>query len=429
MAAEYNFTIEKGSAFEIIFIYTDGETLQPINIQNYSVYLRWRDNANNLFTATNCVITTDYSLRTTSEGRIIFQLPAKTTNLFDFDSAIYDLELQSPNEQYTGSGYTLTRILYGTITIVNKNVAAPIPLEPCKIVSDQCQDLCCDSRILDPDSYSYPGSGIYLTHTGSGISTINVVDSGIINFIDISLNNLNHSSPQDLRILLHPPSGDKILLSGHDKITNNRPNFNFTFSNKAQSTSYLYNTSNFGYINIQDKTSIIRLNNENLLSSTSHLIGSPSVGPWSLIIFDDDPEISGYLESWNIIFGMDEIAPTPTPTNTPSTTPTLTPTSTPIPTVSNSPTPTASVTPSASPAPPCGSQTNSGEEGVTINNYSVPAEEGQIVFTYEAYEVEDAFTVSSDTETFVETGLVSGSGLYTFCKPSGLQIISVMVSG
>jgi len=308
MAAEYNFTIEKGSAFEITFIYSDGTTLQPINIENYSVYLRWRDNNNNLFTASNCVITTEYSLRTTSDGRIVLQIPAKTTNNFNFDTANYDLELQSPNEQYSGSGYTLTRILYGIISTTNKNVAVPVPIEPCKIVSDQCADLCCDSRILDPDSYSYPGSGIYLSAVGSGLSTINIVDSGIINFIDVSLNNLNHSFPQDLRIFLQPPSGDKILLSGHDKIINNRPNFNFTFSNKALINSYLYNTTNFGYVNIQDKTSVIKLNDENLLSSTNHLVGSSSVGEWTLIIFDDDPAVSGYLESWNIILGMNEIA-------------------------------------------------------------------------------------------------------------------------
>lgn len=429
MAAEYNFSIEKGSAFEITFLYVDGSTLQPINIENYSVYLRWRDNNNNLFSANNCTLTTDYNLKTTSDGRIILQLPAKTTTSFNFDTANYDLELQSPNEQYSGSGYTLIRILYGLISTTNKNVNVPVPIEPCKIVSDQCSDLCCDSRILDPDSYSYPGSGIYLSSTGSGISTINIVDSGTINFIDISLNNLNHSSPQDLRIFLQPPSGDKILLSGHDKISNNRPNFNFTFSNKASNNSYLYNATNFGYINIQDKTSIIKLNSENLLSSTNHLVGSSSVGEWTLIMFDDDPLVSGYLESWNIILGMNEIAPTPTPTNTPSVTPTLTPTATPIPTASSSPSPTPSVTPSSSSAPPCGSQTNSGGDGITISNYSVPIEEGKIEFIYEAYSVQDAFIVSSDTETFVDTGLVSGSGSYTFCKPSGLEVITVTVSG
>lgn len=428
-AAQYDFLIEQGSAKELIFNYLDSSG-NAVDISNYAVYLKWIGNNNQQFSATNCDISQDYNLSTNSNGQIILKLPAKTTQQFNWDTAVYDLQLQSPNEQYYGSGDTLIRLLFGTITLVRKNVPdIDIPLRVCRVQANQCLDMCCDNRLLEPDSYSYGGSGISVGDVGSGVSSIYIYDSGVINFIDVSLNNLNHSSPQDLRIFLQPPSGDKILLAGHDKIYNNRPNFNFTFSKKANNSAYLHNVDNFGYTNIQDKTNIIKLNNESLLSSTDHLIGTDSTGEWQLIIFDDDVLGSGYLESWNIILGMDYIAPTPTPTTTPTSTITPTPTKTPIPTVTATATPTPTVTPSASSAPPCGSVSESGGDGITIRTFSVPSNSGQVTFTYEAYSVQDAFTVEGGGNTYVDTGLVSGSGAYVFCKPSGLTTLTVTVSG
>lgn len=419
-AVQYDFPIESGSATEITFKYLDGSS-NLIDVSNYAVFLRWKTNSGEVYTFSNCDRNTDYSL-TTNNGYVVFKLPAKTTQNYSFTSAVYDLELQQPNEQYAGSGYTLERIVYGTITIVQKNVPILVPLELCKlqIQNSECEDLCCDNRILDPFSYSYSGERINILDNSSGISTINIYDSGVIENIEVSLNNLNHSSPQDLRILLQPPSGNKILLSGHNKIQNNRPDFNFTFSNKANQSQYLHNVTNFGYTNILDKTSIIKLNNETLESSLDGLIGTVPVGNWSLIIFDDDVPVSGYLESWNLILTMPTVAATPTPT------PTLTVTPTPT-----TPPPSPTPTPTASTPINCGAQAFSGGYGTTTNNYIMPSNEGEIVFSYDAYTIPDAFSVHVEGggQTFVDTGSISGSGTIVFCKPSGVTQITVTVVG
>lgn len=342
-AALFDFSIESGSASEIVFKYLD-PSLNNINISNYAVFFRFKTNTGEIYSFSNCEKNTNYSL-TTHNGYVLLKIPAKTTQNYTFVTAAYDLELQHPNEQYSGSGYTLERIAYGTITIVPKNVPVEVPLELCRvqIPEESCEDMCCDTRILDPFAYSYTGDLINILDNTSGVSTINIYDYGTIENIEVAINNFNHPSPQDLRMLLQPPSGNKILLAGHNKIQKNQQNFNFTFSNKANQNTYLYNVSNFGYTNIQDKTSIIKLDNETLESSLDGLIGTIPVGDWSLIVYDDDIVASGYIGSWNLILTMTDVVPTPTPTNTPTLTPTRT--STPTPTNTQTPTPSYTSTP------------------------------------------------------------------------------------
>lgn len=73
------------------------------------------------------------------------------------------------------------------------------------------------------------------------------------------------------------------------------------FSNKANNTDYLHNTTNGGLINIYDKRSNINFSNETLLSSFDHLFGVPVTGTWSLIVKDTDPIGSGIIDSWKLI--------------------------------------------------------------------------------------------------------------------------------
>ena len=47
-------------------------------------------------------------------------IPAVTTNSFTYNSAKYDLELQSPNDLYNGGGKYTTRILFGVINFVRR---------------------------------------------------------------------------------------------------------------------------------------------------------------------------------------------------------------------------------------------------------------------------------------------------------------------
>ena len=44
-------------------------------------------------------------------------IPPETTNNFVFLKAKYDLELQSDEDFYSGSGKDIIRLLYGTVTI------------------------------------------------------------------------------------------------------------------------------------------------------------------------------------------------------------------------------------------------------------------------------------------------------------------------
>lgn len=299
-AAQYDFSIENATSVDIVFNYLD-EAENSVDLSQYAVIFRMISNNGDIYVYNNYTRTKEYSLTTHSNGQIKLNIPAKTTETFTFDSAKYDLEIQEPNEQFPGSGFRLIRLLFGNISIIKKNVPVTIPEFPSMVNVNECQDMCCDTRIQDPDTTEYIGGQLSIDDlTPSGISTISINSISPIQNIEVSVNNLNHLYPQDLRIFLSPPSGNKILLSGHDKIKNNHPDFNFTFSNKASVNTFLSNVQNYGYCNIRDKTNIIKLNNEVIESSFDNLIGISPSGSWSLIVFDDDPGGGGTIGSWNI---------------------------------------------------------------------------------------------------------------------------------
>lgn len=140
-AAEYSFTIEKGSAFVISFQYMDDNNI-PINITNWCARLRWiEDQPENptIRTFVSNVRSSDYELSMDPlDGRMTLKIPAAQTVLFDFGSALYDLELQEPNDLYSGGGKKVFRILAGTVTTISRNVPGTDPFE-CDIDSqDDC---------------------------------------------------------------------------------------------------------------------------------------------------------------------------------------------------------------------------------------------------------------------------------------------------
>jgi len=117
-ASRYDFSIEQGSSFRINLIYKNDDG-SVIDITNWCARLTWTTNKNviQVFNTTNL----DYSIYkftiTGNEGKISLLIPAETTNDFDFNTAKYDLELQSPDDLYVGGGKYTTRLLYGVITI------------------------------------------------------------------------------------------------------------------------------------------------------------------------------------------------------------------------------------------------------------------------------------------------------------------------
>jgi len=117
-ASQYNFIIEQGSSFVMNLVYKD-DNGSIIDLTDWCARLTWVTNKNitQVFHTTNI----DYNLYKFSiignEGKLSLLIPSDTTNTFDFNSAKYDLELQSPDDLYAGGGKYTTRLLYGVITI------------------------------------------------------------------------------------------------------------------------------------------------------------------------------------------------------------------------------------------------------------------------------------------------------------------------
>jgi hypothetical protein len=124
-AAEYNFSIEKGTAFVIAFEYRDDQQI-PIDITNWCARLRWiEDQAENptIRTFTTNTRNNEYEFVIDPKlGKIILKIPAAITAQYNFNSARYDFELQEPNDLYSGGGKKIFRILQGTVSLVYRNV-------------------------------------------------------------------------------------------------------------------------------------------------------------------------------------------------------------------------------------------------------------------------------------------------------------------
>lgn len=117
-ASNYDFSIEQGSSFRLSIVYKDSNG-NPIDLTNWCARLVWTTNANinQTFISTNI----DYSVyKFTIEavlGKLTLLIPPNTTNGFTFNTAKYDLELQSDEDFYNGGGKDKIRLLYGTTTI------------------------------------------------------------------------------------------------------------------------------------------------------------------------------------------------------------------------------------------------------------------------------------------------------------------------
>jgi len=129
-ASKYDFTIEQGSSFKLALVYKDSNG-DPMDLTNWCARLIWttNNNINQTFITTN----TDYSVyKFTIEpdnGRLVLMIPPETTNSFTFNTAKYDLELQSDEAFYSGSGNDIIRLLYGSVTVQKRYSKATDLLE------------------------------------------------------------------------------------------------------------------------------------------------------------------------------------------------------------------------------------------------------------------------------------------------------------
>jgi hypothetical protein len=129
-ASKYDFAIEQGSSFRFSLIYKDS-TDTPINLTNWCARLVWTTNNNN--TQTFLTTNNDYSvykfLIEPLLGKLTLWIPPSTTNGFAFNTAKYDLELQSDEDFYVGGGKDVIRLLYGNVTINKRYSKITSPLD------------------------------------------------------------------------------------------------------------------------------------------------------------------------------------------------------------------------------------------------------------------------------------------------------------
>lgn len=322
-AINYNFVIEQGSEFNLQFQYNDANN-NPINLSSdYCAVLQilpenFPPSSGTSFSSSAGAVysVNDWQLTVDNLGIIDFKLGSKYTKNINYTTALYDLDLISSSDSNKN-----LRLSFGTITIVQRQTLYPecsvtptsngtnnngtdsnlsnYDLLPIPANGDFCSPVSC----LGLDLYSsvYTGSGLNINDLSAVSGYVETNDNRTIENIELLITNLNHTNPQDLQLLLAPPSGDKILLSANQKISNYTSNFSFMFSNKANPTGYLHNITNGQTCNIYDKTNIVKYSSDNLLSSFNHLFGHAVNGKWHLIARDTDPLSSGSIVEWKLI--------------------------------------------------------------------------------------------------------------------------------
>jgi hypothetical protein len=117
-ASKYDFTIDQGSSFRLAIIYKD-KNKKIVDITGWCARLVWTTNAgiNQVFTTQNTDPTLYNFYIDGPNGKITLLFPATVTNMFNFATAKYDLELISVDDLYEGGGKQTTRLLYGMVNI------------------------------------------------------------------------------------------------------------------------------------------------------------------------------------------------------------------------------------------------------------------------------------------------------------------------
>lgn len=120
-ASLYDFNIEQGSSFRLSLTYKDSDG-NIIDLTGYCARLTMKINSNDFKTFSSLETNYDEYKFTIDgpQGTINLLIPASSTNNYTFNSAKYDLELQSPQDLYSGGGKYTIRVLYGTISIIKR---------------------------------------------------------------------------------------------------------------------------------------------------------------------------------------------------------------------------------------------------------------------------------------------------------------------
>lgn len=320
-AVTNNFVLEQGSDFSISFQYND-ENGNGVNLSDSCVLLRWRQNdgGEKAFSSqsNSSLSNGGYVLSASNGGRIDLLISSEKTKEYLFDNAIYDLDII----QTVDSIKKNIRLSTGQIAIIKRNFAVETDCSKFSANPDiavttsatgttptptptvtQATDLCLPEDCIELDLYSvvYTGSGVSFTDYQDSTSSISVTNTGLMTNVEVAINGLRTNYPQDLTLILQPPSGNKILLSSSNKIINYTNPFSFMFSNKAASGSYLNNITNGGLCNILDKTGYVKYNSDTLSANLTGLVNTQTTGVWTLHAIDRDAIGSGSIDSWKLI--------------------------------------------------------------------------------------------------------------------------------
>ena len=270
-ATNYDFTIEQGTIFGLDFVYKNSSN-QIIDMSNYCCTLRIQPNGGsntNLITysTTGINVKSSYAfILYPSEGKISLRLPAETTNSFDWESAIYELEVITPELFYRGGSRVVKRLLKGTITLDKRSIpSSTIPtcittqeggdnaeaaadaagltssfgiLDSC--IGSPCEFIGGDATIYEFINSSTDESVMYLRdkivdENPYGKSSpfpfsLSAPESKLIERLDVFIDGFTHSSPQDIRLLL-THNGSGVLLLDQNKFT--------SYSNKPKNLSFV----------------------------------------------------------------------------------------------------------------------------------------------------------------------------------------------
>jgi hypothetical protein len=325
MSVTHNFTIEQGSDFKISFFYQDVNGA-PIDISEGKVGFRFQA----IDPVPQPIIEflrgqPNGYVKSGGVGEIVIELPACYTQDLTFDNYLYDLDFEPT---VLDSCALNTRISTGTISVIKKNFntfldqAAPDDSDsgsstPGNVVQgnvDLDGDRCTNAvACLDLDIYSrvYNGNAITIQDNTNNSGTISGVNSRqTMQKIEIAINGLKHDSPQDLTFILEPPSGDMVLLSSNNKISNYDPStdtngFSWVFSNSAPANTFLNDVSSNSACQIDDKTDITKFGSNNLRPNFDQLLfEGPDhhiTGAFTLYANDNDRIGSGVITNWNLI--------------------------------------------------------------------------------------------------------------------------------
>tara|TARA_B100001094_G_scaffold309655_1_gene343519 strand:+ start:484 stop:1488 length:1005 start_codon:yes stop_codon:yes gene_type:complete len=330
-AASFNFELEQGSDFQIVFNYLDSNS-NPVNLTNMHVLLRFKDNNGIDYSFDNVTETSDYSLTTTSNGLITLLIPAKITDGYTFESAQYELDIQEPNETYAGSGTKSNRILFGDIVVIARLLTPPTRSDLTIFPGDKNS---CPPVMLS-DAIVYEGSSLTIADNSVVSNSITITNTNNIQNIEVGIQGLNHTNVQDLNIFLkYPGAGDNaILLVGSEKFNQYTPGFSFIVSDRAESTTSAYSVADGGLFKATDKTNYIRFRipilssdssgsgsgsgsgdsdpvitgytDQTLLHSFDSISGS-AAGDWTLFICDHDNNAIGFISGWKLYITYEDI--------------------------------------------------------------------------------------------------------------------------